>query len=373
MTEVSLVLPCLNEEETIAGCIKSAKQAFRKHRIDGEIIVVDNGSTDNSAKIARSLDVKVVQCPIKGYGNAYLKGFSVAKGNLIIMADSDGTYNLEELHRFVEQLSKGYDFVIGTRLKGRIVRNAMPVLHRYVGNPVLSFILRLFFGAKISDSLSGFRAIRKKALEKLQLVTTGFEFASEMVIKAIRKRLRIKEIPITYYRRRGRSKLKSFHDGWKYLRFMLLYSPGHLFLLPGLLFFIIGTVLMSYLYRGPKLVFGFGIDYHFLGALLILLGYQLIILWLYARLYLVTQLKEKDRLIDFITKIISLERGLLIGLFFLGIGFVFNLIVLISWVGSGFGGLFEVRKTIVGLTLILLGTQTIFSSFFLSVLGIERK
>jgi len=218
---VSVVLPCLNEEATIGECIKNIKNMFKKEDINGEIIVSDNGSTDNSVKIAKSMDVKVVYQPLKGYGAALLKGIHEARGKFIVMGDSDATYDFLETPTLLKPLKKSYDFVIGTRFKGRIKKGAMPWAHRYIGNPLLSSLVNLFFKTNLSDVHCGFRAFTKEAFEKMNLKTTGMEFASEMVISALKNRLKIYEVPISYNKRKGMSKLKSFSDGWRHLRFMI--------------------------------------------------------------------------------------------------------------------------------------------------------
>ena len=221
--EVSVVLPCLNEEATIGACIKNIKNVLKKENINGEIIVSDNGSTDNSVKIAKSLNARVINQPLKGYGAACLKGIHEATGEFIIMADSDATYDFLETPALLKPLKKGYDFVIGTRFKGTIKKDAMPWTHRYIGNPLLSGLVNLFFKANLSDAHCGFRAFTKKAFEKMNLKTTGMEFASEMVISASKNKLKICEVPISYNKRKGKSKLKSFSDGWRHLKF-IIYS-----------------------------------------------------------------------------------------------------------------------------------------------------
>ena len=219
--EVSVVLPCLNEEITIGECIKNIKNAFKKENINGEIIISDNSSTDNSVKIAKSLNVRVINQPLRGYGAACIKGISSAKGRIIVMGDADGTYNFLEMPLLLKPLKEGSDFVIGNRFKGRIKKGAMPWAHRHIGNPFLSGLVNLFFKANLSDVHCGFRAFTKKAFEKMNLKTTGMEFASEMVINAVKNRLKICEVPISYNKRKGTSKLKSFSDGWRHLRFMI--------------------------------------------------------------------------------------------------------------------------------------------------------
>jgi len=250
----------------------------------------------------------------------------------------------------------------------------MPFLHKYIGNPFLSYVLRKFFKINVKDTHSGFRLIKKKALEKLELKTMGMEIASEMLIKAGKNKLKIKEIPITYYPRKGHSKLSSFKDGWRHLRFMLLYSPNYLFLVPGLVLFLFGFLIMLLLLEGPLNIFNLKLDIHpmIFGSLSAVVGYQVILLWLYAKTYAVNYLNERDRLITVINKLINLERGIFIGLMILILGVILNLNILIIWINSGFGSLSELRTAVFAFTLVILGIQTIFSSFFLSILGLRR-
>ena len=373
--EVSVVLPCLNEEATIGACIKNIKNVFKKENITGEIIVSDNGSTDNSVMIANSLNTRVINQPLKGYGAACLKGIHEARGKFIVMGDSDATYNFLEIPELIKPLKNGYDFVIGNRFKGRIKKGAMPWSHRYIGNPFLSFIVNRFFKTNLSDVHSGFRAFTKEAFETMNLKTTGMEFASEMVISAVKNRLKIYEVPISYNKRKGKSKLKSFSDGWRHLRFILMYSPTYLFLVPGLFLFLVGLAGITLLRQGPLSVSGFNIDIHFmlLSSLLTLLGYQIINLGLCARTYAITIGFEKhDKLIDFIAKYISLERGMIIGLGIFLIGFFIILKILINWINGDFSSMNEIRNIIFSMTILIVGVQTIFSSFFLSMLLVEK-
>ncbi|OIO61526.1 dolichol-P-glucose synthetase [Candidatus Woesearchaeota archaeon CG_4_10_14_0_2_um_filter_33_10] len=373
--EVSIVLPCLNEEATIGECIKKIKNVLKKENINGEIIVSDNGSTDNSIMIAKSLNARVINQPLKGYGAACLKGIHEARGKFIIMADSDATYDFLETPALLKPLRKGYDFVIGTRFKGTIKKDAMPWTHRYIGNPLLSGLVNLFFKANFSDVHCGFRAFTKKAFEKMNLKTTGMEFASEMVISASKNKLKIWEVPISYNKRKGRSKLRSFSDGWRHLRFILMYSPTYLFLVPGLFLFLVGLVGITVLRQGPLSVSGFNIDIHFmlLGSLITMLGYQIINLGLCARTYAITIGFEKhDKLIDFIAKYINLERGIILGLGVFLVGFFISLRILINWVHGNFSSMDEIRNIIFSMTILIVGVQTIFSSFFLSMLLVEK-
>lgn len=374
--EVSVVMPCLNEEETIGECIRKAMKSFEEHNIRGEVVVSDNGSTDDSVKIAQSLGARVVHQPDRGYGNAYHKGISEAKGRYIIIGDSDDTYNFSEVYKFLEPLRNGYELVMGSRLRGTILPGAMPWLHRFIGNPFLSWFLNRLFHTGISDSHCGMRAFTKEAYQKMHLKTTGMEFASEMVINASKAHLKITEIPITYYPRKGESKLHSFRDGWRHMRFMLMYSPTHLFLIPGILIMLLGMGLMLVLLKGPVFLFGHGFDLHFivLGGILTLLGYQIVNLGIFAK----SISYSKNILVDdsFIVKLykkFTLEKGIMIGLGIFLLGFAINLLILVSWVKSGFGELGRVREALLGLILIVMGIQTIFSSFILSMLQIKTE
>jgi len=374
--EVSVVMPCLNEEETIGECIKKAFISFKEHNIRGEVVVSDNGSSDSSVKIAESLGARVVHQPLKGYGNAYHKGISEAKGKYIVIGDSDDTYDFSELHKFIEPLRNGYDLVMGTRLKGKILPGAMPWLHRYIGNPFLSRFLNILYRTGVSDSHCGMRAFTSQAYKKMHLKSSGMEYASEMVINASKAKLKITEIPIVYYPRKGESKLHSFRDGWRHMRFMLIYSPTHLFLIPGFLIMFLGLFLLIVLLSGPVKFYGHIFDIHFnvLGGILTLLGYQIVNLGIYAKAISYTRnvLIDDKFIINFYKKF-TLEKGLYLGLIIFLIGFLINLFILIVWIKANFGELHRVREALLGLILIVVGIQTIFSSFLLSMLKIDRE
>lgn len=372
--ELSIILPCLNEAQALGLCLEKIKRVIEENNLDAEIIVVDNGSTDNSCAIAIEKQVNLVREKQRGYGAAYLKGFAAAKGEYFFLADPDGSYDFSEIPRFIGQLKKGYDFVIGNRFKGKIEKGAMPWSHRYIGNPLHSGILRLFFKTKIHDAHSGMRAIVKKALKKLTLKTTGMEFASEMVIKAGKRGLKIQELPINYYKRKGKSKLKSFADGWRHLRFTLLYSPLFLFFIPGFLLFLIGLAAMPWLYLGSPEILGIRLQYHpmFVSALLIIIGYQLVIFSLFAKTYAIAHLGDKP-IFDKLYRYITIEKAGIAGILMGILGIIIYAVIFFKWVNSGFGQLLEVRNSIIALTLVIIGIQTIFSSFMLSILGIEKK
>ena len=378
-TEISIILPCLNEEKAISMCLDSINKVIIEDKLNAEIIVVDNGSTDNSCKIVREKQAKLKELRLieekqRGYGSAYLRGFDQAKGSYIFIADSDGSYDFSEIPNFINELRKGYDFVIGNRFKGKIEKGAMPFSHQHIGNPILSAVLRLFFKANIRDAHCGMRAITKSALEKLNLRTTGMEFASEMIIKAAKNNLKIKELPINYQKRKGSSKLRSFPDGWRHLRFMLLYCPLFLFFIPGLILFLLGLLSLLWMYFGKAEVLGIKLYYHpmFLSALLIIVGYQLIIFALFAKTYATTHLGEKP-VFQRLYRHITIEKASIFGIIMTLIGIIIYITIFISWIKSGFSSLQQVKNSILALTLIVVGIQTIFSSFMLSILGIKEK
>ncbi|MEM0465335.1 MAG: glycosyltransferase [Candidatus Pacearchaeota archaeon] len=372
--ELSIILPCRNEEKALSKCLSSIKEVIAKNNINAEIIVSDS-STDRSPQIAKKHGVILVKHNKIGYGTAILEGLKVAKGNYILISDSDGTYDFNEIPNFLKYLREGYDFVIGNRFAYSLDKDSMPWLHKYIGNPLLSGILRFFFRTNIKDSHCGMRAISKEALNKLNLKTTGMEFASEMVVKVVQNKLKTKEIPIKYYPRLGESKLNSFKDGWRHLKFMLIYSPLFLFFIPGLIFFLIGIETMAWLYFSSPSILGIKLYYHpmFISSILTILGYQLIIFSFFSKIYSIIHLNEKNEFFERIIKKITLEKSILIGTIIFILGFFIYLYIFIKWIKSGFGSLNEIKNSIVSLTLITLGIQTIFSSFMISILSIKEK
>jgi len=374
--EVSVVMPCLNEEPTIGVCVEKALQTFERYGIRGEVVVADNNSTDCSVEIALSKGARVVHQIDPGYGNAYRKGIAMARGKYIVMADSDNTYDFGQINQFIEPLRNGYDFVIGSRLKGNMLKGSMPPLHRYIGNPLLSGVLRIMFHAKISDAHCGMRAFTREAYQRMHLITTGMEFASEMVINAVKAGLKIKEIPITYYRREGESKLRSFHDGWRHLRFMLLYSPNHLFLVPGLIFFVLGLAMMTALLFGPIVINNRTFDIHcmIIGGLLNIIGLQTVALGMLGKAYSFTEKFEtRDRVVEFFYRYFTLERALAFGGLYLLVGVFCILSVVYQWAISSFGPLNEARMIFFGTVIIVNAVQMIFSSFLLSMMAIKTR
>ena len=378
--ELSIVMPCLNEAETLATCIRKAQKALKDLNVAGEVIVADNGSTDGSPEIAAALDARVIQVAEKGYGSALLGGIKAARGRSVIMGDADDSYDFSNIGPFLDKLRDGYDLVMGNRFKGGIERNAMPRLHRYVGNPVLTGIGRLFFSSPCGDFHCGLRGFSKTAIQSLDLRTRGMEFASEMVVKASLHGLRITEVPTTLSVD-GRNRpphLRSWRDGWRHLRFLLLYSPRWLFLYPGLLLMIIGAAVSGWLLVGPRVVDGITLDVHtFLyAAMAVIIGYQTVIFAVFTKVFAITEgLLPEDPRLTMLFRHIKLETGIMAGTLLLAAGLGLSLYALSFWSATSFGPLDPARTSrlvIPAITLIALGLQTVLSSFFLSILGLER-
>ncbi len=372
--ELSVILPCRNESDALDGCLQSIKQVLKENNIQGEIIVSDS-STDSSPQIARNHKVKLIKHDKEGYGNAYLEGFKAAKGKYLFLADADGSYDFKEIPRFLKSLKQGSDLVIGNRLQGTIKKNAMPWHHRYLGNPLLSSTLRLFFKATVKDAHSGMRAIKRESLEKLNLKATGMEFASEMIIRAIKSDLKIKEFPIKYSPRIGESKLKPFSDGWRHLRFMLLYAPKFLFFIPGAILAALGLLSMILVYFNLLSFLSIRLFYHplFLSSVLIIAGYQLILFSLFSQSYALNHLGEKSKIVENICRKITLEKAVVSSIVLIALGAAIYLSIFAKWLNSGFGQLDEAKNSILALTLIAIGIQTLFSAFMLSILSIKEK
>jgi glycosyltransferase involved in cell wall biosynthesis len=371
--EVSVVLPCLNEEDTVGICIKKAKDVFDRLNISGEVIVVDNGSTDGTAKKALAAGAKVVYEDRKGYGYALRRGINEAQGKYVVICDGDDTYDLSELHKFIEALREGNDLVIGSRFKGKILKNAMAWTNRYIGNPLLTGMIKLFFRANLSDTQSGYRGFSKEVYKKMNLKTTGMEFASEMVVHALKKKMKIKEVPITYYPRKGESKLSKFRDAWRHIRFILLYSPNYLFNLPGLVIFLAGALLTLRLLFGPIYFLGRAWDVHVMvfSGMLTILGWQILNIGLAAKVFTNSIGLENSKAVRKMLSFLSLERGIMLGVFIVLIGIVLTCYIFYIWVKSNFGYLAQVKTAIVALVAIVIGVQTIFSFFLFSVLQIK--
>jgi len=370
--DISVVMPCLNEERSVGICVERALEGIRRTNLTGEVIVCDNGSTDDSVAVAAAAGARVVRQPERGYGNAYRRGFEAARGRYVVMGDSDLSYDFSQLHRLVESLQTGgYDYVLGSRFAGEILPGAMPWSHRYIGNPVLTGILNRFFNLKTSDAHSGMRAFTREAYERMGCRTKGMEFASEIVINAAKAGLNVGEVPITYHPRIGESKLRSIRDGWRHLRFMLLLCPKYLFVIPGIAMLLLGVLGQVALLPGP-LPLGFhALDMHFsaLFALLSIVGYQVVLFGVFANTYARThRLDRPNRLLDWIERDLTLEYGLVLGLGLFLVGLTIDSVILARWLASDLGPLNEMRPALLAMTFIVIGLQTAFASFFLGVL-----
>jgi len=368
-----VVIPCLNEVDHIYECVTRAFRALEGAAIDGEVIVADNGSTDGSAEVARDAGARVVEEPRRGYGSAYLAGFAAARGAYIVMLDADLTYDFADIPRFVEKLETGAELVMGNRLDN-IQPGAMHWAHRYVGNPVLTGILNLFFRTGVRDAHCGMRAVRRDALPRLDLRTTGMEFASEMVIRAGKERLDIREIDIDYHPRAGESKLSRFRDGWRHLRFLLVHSPTHLFVVPGGALALLGFLTMLAVLLNVD-VFGRTWELHtmVLGSLLAIVGTQIVALGLCAHAYGIYFMQERERWFERARDRFRLEHGLLVGGAITAVGLVVAAVIVIRWIDRGLGELGEEQLAVFAATLIVVGIQIFFSSFLLSILGLRRR
>jgi len=374
--EVTVVMPCLNEEEAMGACLKKIKEVFAQDGIRGEIIVADNGSIDRSREIAAAFGAVVVTEPRKGYGAAYLCGLKEAKGRYIVIGDSDSSYDFYDIPVFLKKLREGYDFVIGSRFKGGIKKGAMSWSHRYVGNPILSFMTRLFFRTRLSDIHCGMRAFTREAYLAMRLQTMGMEFATEMVVSALMNNLKVYEVPIHYYPREGESKLNPFTDAWRHIRFMLLYCPAWLYFAPGAAGLAVGMALLLLLIRGPFLFLGHQWDLHLMifASVMSILSYQILNLGIYAHTFAVRQgFLKFDKLTRFFERHFNLEKGLIAGGAIFLVGFVIVLLIFLEWFSKYFGALYRIRESILAMTLLVIGLQTVFSSFFISLLFLEKK
>ncbi len=378
--KISIIIPCLNEEEAIGHCLEEINGAINKYNLDAEVIVIDNNSSDKTAAIAESKkplfsQLLIIKEAREGYGLAYLRGFSQVKGEYIFMADADSSYDFYEINKFLDKLRDGDDLVIGNRFSGSMEKGAMTWLHRYIGNPILSRLVKLLFSIKINDIHCGARAFKANILNKVNFNTGGMEFASEMIIKAKKANLKISEVPITYRPRLGKSKLNSLTDGWRHLRFILLYSPLLLFFVPGLSLISVGLGAMIFFYFKNPEIFGIKLYVHplFLFSLMIILGYQLIIFSAFSKIYAINHLGDQDKLIESWFKKITIEKAGSLAIAMILIGVLIYLIIFANWINSGFSSLNAIKSSIVALTLIVLGAQTLFSAFMLSILGIKEK
>jgi glycosyltransferase involved in cell wall biosynthesis len=379
--ELSIVMPCLNEAETLEVCIHKALEFLEAHEIEGEVVIADNGSTDGSPEIAAAAGARVVHVPEKGYGSALMGGIAAARGVYCIMGDADDSYDFTNLMPFVEKLREGYDLVMGNRFKGGIAPGAMPPLHKYLGNPVLTGVGRLFFSSACGDFHCGLRGFRKDAVLALDLQTTGMEFASEMVVKATLLGQRVTEVATTLSPD-GRSRpphLRSWRDGWRHLRFLLLYSPRWLFLYPGFALIVAGTLVLTWLLPGPRVVGDFALNVNTMlyAATAILVGFQSVLFAVFTRIYginvgLLPMAPKLERLFNYI----RLETGLVIGGLLTALGVLGTLIALRGWVEVSFGTVDPTRVqrlVIPSMLALALGLQTVLASFFLSVLGLRRR
>jgi|SRR5690554_291091 len=378
--ELSIVMPCLNEAETLATCITKAQNFLNHNQVEGEIIIADNGSTDGSQEIAKHLNARVVPVNEKGYGSALRGGIEAALGNYIIMADADDSYNFEALLPFLTELRTGTDLVMGNRFKGGIEKGAMPFLHKYLGNPVLSFLGRLFYKIDIGDFHCGLRGFSKIAYYKMDLKTTGMEFASEMIVKSKLNNLKIAEVPTTL-KPDGRTRaphLNTWRDGWRHLRFLLLYSPQWLFLIPGICLILFGAITSAALISQPIAINSIQLDIHTLlyTSSSVLIGFQFLVFYALTKIYAVeNNLLPQSSRYHSLFKYLNLETGLIIGALFLIVGIVLSYFGFNIWKQSSFG---ELRPTetlriiIPAVFTILLGMQIIFFSLFFSILGLKN-
>ena len=380
--ELSVVMPCLNEAETLERCIRKAQRALEEANTSGEVVIADNGSTDGSVEIAERAGARVVHVKAKGYGNALMGGIAAARGKFIVMGDADDSYDFGHIPRFVDELRRGADLVMGNRFRGGIQKGAMPALHQYFGNPALTRIGRLFFrNRNVGDFYCGLRGFRKQAYERLGLRTTGMEFATEMVVKATLLKMRVAEVPTTLSPD-GRSRpphLRTWRDGWRTLRFFLLYSPRWLFLYPGLTLMLLGTLLGAWLLPASRTVAGVTFDVHTLlyAAAFVLLGFQAIAFAVFTKLFAISEgLLPPDPALDKAFRYITLEVGLVLGALLILAGLGVSIYAVGFWRSQHFGALDypQTMRLVIPASLFLtLGVQTVFVSFFLSVLGLRRR
>ena len=376
--EFSAIMPCLNEEETLATCVKKAKDCFAALGVRGEVIVADNGSTDRSVEIAESLGARVVLQPAKGYGSALQAALKAAKGRYCIMADCDDSYDWSAMGPFIEKLREGYDLVMGSRRNGRILPGAMRPLHKYFGNPVISGTVNLFFGAGVSDSYCGFRGFTKEAVEKLDLKSPGMEFAIEMVIKASNRNMSIAEIPVTLHvdgRSRG-PHLRSLRDGWRTLRLLLFYAPDWLYLAPGFFLFLLGAAMQIILIKGPVVIAGsyFGVHWLALGCLFSMLGFQVLSLGAFAKAFAMNEsIDMGGRVFNKLLDWFSLEAGIIIGTAMMVVGLGADAAILVTWLARDMGYMGSTHAVFVATTVTAVGCQIVFSSFFLAMVMLSAS
>jgi len=379
--EISVVLPCLNERETVGICVEKAVAILKEAELHGEVIVADNGSTDGSVELAQAAGATVIHVNERGYGNALKGGIHAARGVYVLMADSDDSYEFGHISAFVEKLRSGFDLVMGNRFEGGIGKGAMPPLHRYLGNPVLTAIGRLFFHSPSHDFHCGIRAFRKDSFDRMDIRSTGMEFASEMVVKASLLRMKVSEVPTTLSPD-GRSHaphLRTWHDGWRHLRFLLMYSPRWLFLYPGIASILLGIVVCAWLLPGPQRIGNTVFDVHTLAYAFasMLVGFQLVAFAVFTKVFAITEgLLPEDPRMNRWFQHIKLETGLIVGAFFVLVGIAGSLFALSTWAQTNFGPMNSerlLRIVMPSVFALTLGPQIIFSSFFLSILGLRRR
>jgi glycosyltransferase involved in cell wall biosynthesis len=379
--DLSVVLPCLDEAETLATCITKAQQAMKRLAVDGEVIVADNGSADGSQEIARRLGARVIDVPVKGYGSALLSGIAAARSEFVVMADADDSYDLSDLEPFVDALRGGAELVMGNRFLGGIEPGAMPTLNRYVGNPILTRLGRLLFRSPSGDFHCGMRAFRRSSILSLGLRTAGMEFASEMVVRATLAKLRIVEVPVTLSPD-GRTRaphLRPWRDGWRHLRFLFLYSPRWLFFYPGIALMLVGVALGIALLPGPLHIGSVGLDVNAFVycAVAVIIGFQAVLFSVLARAFAVgAGLLPPSRNTERIFRIVTLEVGLAVGALLLLAGIGLSVYTVWFWSGRSFGALSTsstIRLVVPAAMLMILGLETVLASFFLSILGINRR
>jgi glycosyltransferase involved in cell wall biosynthesis len=370
--DVSVILPALDEERTIGECITKIQKVFHDYGINGEIIVADS-STDRTPEIAASMGAKVIHAEKSGYGNAYIAGFRHARGRNIVMGDADNTYDFLEIPTLLAPLMNGADFVIGSRFKGTIHKGSMDVLHRYIGNPVLTWMLNFIFHTHYSDTHSGFRAISRQALNRLPLTTGGMEFASEMLVMASKESLRIEEVPISYYPRLTPSKLHSFADGWRHIRFVLLMKPLPFIAVPGFLFSVVGILLMAFFYFQGDIESSH-LHMFILGAILVIGGIQVVLSGFLMKTYSVIHGYEKKQgFIELLMKYHSLEIFLVVGFLSIFAGILLGFTIFLRWVSTSFGFLSEISTAIFSLVLIVSGIQIFLFAVFQSMMLLNEN
>ena len=379
--ELSVVMPCLNERETVGICVRKAIASLRAAGICGEVIVADNGSTDGSVEFAQTEGAQVVKVQARGYGSALKDGILASRGDFVLMADSDDSYDFSHIPRFVGQLRAGSDLVMGNRFQGGIAPQAMPFLHRYLGNPLLTGIGRLFFGSPCKDFHCGIRGFRKESFLKMDIRSAGMEFASEMVVKASLLGMKVTEVPTTLSPD-GRTRpphLRTWRDGWRHLRFLLMYSPRWLFLYPGAALFLLGLIGCAFLLPGPRVVYGIGLDVHTLlyAFMAVLLGFQLVAFATFAKVFAITEgLLPEDPRLTRAFRWVTLEAGLIVGSLLVIAGLGGSIFAVSHWAQTSFGALNPermLRLVMPSVFSLTLGIQIIFSSFFLSILGLRRN